>query len=251
MKKVLKVISISLALVTACSAFAFAAGDGSSTVGGKTKTLKVKQKKGTVKTNGKATEKAWKKAGVIKSGAFTWGTDDDMMAAKTKKISGNVAKIGACKLLWDKKGIYIYIDVKDNTPYDDKFAGVTSVDSVEYHFDMANKKNNAYMGKNDVQYCFTRTGRLNGWGEMNTNGFRSSRNSKSINNKKKGYKQEIYVRCDWHGVTSFKKGMKVGFDLQINDALKKNTQVTRRHIVWNSIDNAWNNPATMGTLILS
>ena len=251
MKKAIKVISISLALMTACTALAFAAGDGTSTVGGKTKTLQVKKRSSKVKIDGKNKDKAWKKATSIKSSAFTYGLDKDMNAGKTSsKFPKDVAKISACKLLWDSKGIYVFMNIKDTTPYDDTFAGIYNSDSVEYHFDMKNKKSTAYMGKNDVQYIYSRKGNLGGWGEQNSNGFKSSKNSKTIDKKAKGYQQEIYVRCDWHDVTSFKKGNKVGFDLQINDALHKNSNTTRRHIVWNSVDNAWTNPATMGTLIL-
>lgn len=213
------------------------------------KTLNVNRKKGKIVLDGKAKEKAWDNATVIKNSDFSWGLDSDVKQFKTKSMdtakSEDIAEISSCKMLWAPNGFYIYMKVKDTTPYtaDDKLD-----DSVAYYFDMTNKKATAYSGINDVNYTLSRNGRIGGWGELNSRGFKGS--SVSVDKGKDGYTQEIFVACDWHGVESLKKGGKVGFDLQIYDMLKEEFEAVTRHIVWNSIDLAWTNPATMGTLVL-
>jgi len=219
------------------------------------KPITVAKAKGRIKIDGKATEKDWKKAknlaslangrmGVVSNGK-------DMSAWKRNiPLTSKMAKVKVWKLLWNSKGLYSYIEVADKTKCAQVAStGPTNSDSVEYHIDAANKDRTSYVDKNEAQYRLMRNGKtVSGWGSWDRNAFKANAKGSQTNT---GYKQEVMIQWKNHGIKSQKVGKKVGFDLLVNDAVKKKGEQVRTYVtIWNSWNEAWENPSTMGTLIM-
>ena len=240
MRKTLKVIGFSMMMVFLLSVGVAAEGNGSGSL--KKPAIKVTKASGTIRIDGKATEASWKKAPNLYK---TMNTEIITATTKTTtKFPANSAKITTLKYLWDAKAIYVFMTVADKTSSVNAIEAYNQ-DSIEYHIDVKNCKRTAYNGKCEGQYRMNRKAAVSGWGYFNRAGFVSS--AKSINGSS-SYTQEVKIRFDWHGVSSLKKGAKIGFDIQVNDAINN---VRTYQIVWNSLDNAWSNPSTMGTLIFN
>lgn len=240
MRKSLKVIGLSMMMVFLFSVAGFAANDNES-AHLKKKPITVKKLVGKIKIDGKSKDKAWKSAKNVAKGIDTLIYTSSK--ARTKKFPADAAKVTTLKYLWDSKGVYAFITVSDKTPSTTAFE-VTANDAVEWHIDAKNCKRASYNGKCDGQYRLSRSGVISSFGYINRSGFKS--NSKAVNGKT-SYSQEIKIRVDWHGVKSLSKGKKVGWDIQVNDGIN-NTRTYQ--LVWNSLDNAWTNPSTMGTLVM-
>lgn len=248
MKKLVKAASlvVASALVLTFALTAFAAGDGKSQL--KMPTLKIAKVSKAIKIDGKANDKAWAKCKNLASlmGSGHYMDQSKSPAVIMKGIPAGAAKVKVLKILWDPKALYVYIQIADNTPYEDP-THVSNSDSVEYHIDAKNLDKTAYNpnSKNEGQYRLTRQGFITGWGSFSRAAFKVD--SKCIATAS-GYQQEIKIRWANHGISKMTKGKKIGFDIQVNDATAA-ASGRRYSIVWNSEDNAWTNPATMGTLL--
>jgi len=161
-----------------------------------------------------------------------------------------MAKVKVCKLLWNKTGLYCYMEVADKTKCLYKTGAVEiNSDSIEYYIDAANKDRKSYGNdNNEEQYRLDRGGKQTPSGShAETPGQKAFLiDSKSISTSD-GYQQEILIRWDSHNLKKVKKGNKVGFDIQVNDAVD---HVRKTQVIWNSWDEAWFNPSTMGTIRL-
>jgi len=248
MLKFVRVMSIVLALVFLSSGTVFGVA-----LSYKMPALKVVKTTVAMKMDAKTLEKAWAKAPNVASTMNHW----EVTASKkwqTTKPAG-AASVSTLKYLWDSKNIYVYIVVKDLQNYTGS-VGPTDFDAVEYHIDAKNCDRSSYNGKCDAQYRFSRPYKrangkiytdISGWGAYNQAAFKV--NSKCVGTAT-SYTQEVKIVLAHHGVATTSKGKKIGFDIQVNDA-SPSTVGRKFQIVWNSMDNAWINPSTMGTLIMN
>ncbi|MEI6601874.1 MAG: sugar-binding protein [Clostridia bacterium] len=247
MKKLARIMSIVLALVFLSSGTILAEA-----LSLKKASIYVVKTTVSMKMDGKTYEKSWSKAPNVAS------TMSHTIVTATKKVvkgtPAGAAKVNTLKYLWDSKNIYVLISIKDLENYTGSI-GPTDFDSVEYHIDAKNCDRSSYNGKCDAQYRLARpykrsNGRtytdVSGWGAYNAPAFRV--NSKSVGTSTY-YTQEVKIVLSHHGVSSLKAKQKVGFDIQVNDASPV-TAGRRFQIVWNSLDNAWISPKSMGTLIM-
>ncbi len=257
MKKTSRIIALVVALGCAFSAVSMAAGDGTSHMGKKAKN--VKKAAGKIKIDAKSKDKAWKKATSFKATDFVWavgsGEGVGMALGKSavKKITSKdtkakkIAYPKTLKVTWDKSWLYVYMEVSDKTqqnifPYNDY-----NTDSVEYYID-AKDTNKALTdaNKSAAQYTLARNGKgYTGWGSKNLARWKKSVKTKDT---KAAYTHEVKIKFSDHGVANMKVGKKIGFDIQINDSTTGKTR--DYNVVWNSLDNAWTNAATMGTIKL-
>lgn len=249
MKKTLRIAGLALAgmflfsSVTSMAGTAKFAGNGTAKRG--MASIKVTKASGTMKIDGKAKEKSWSKAKnyASKVNGYILTKNKTINAKKTSKM----ATVKTFKLLWNSKGLYCFMQVNDKTKSMNASGSPTDSDSIEYHID-ANYLRRTSFGsdKNDAQYRLARDGKtVSGWGSYNRNAFKSNAKGSTTASS---YQQEIMIRWDNHNAKNVKKGKKVGFDIQVNDAV---SNARTYQIVWNSWDNAWVNPSTMGTIILN
>jgi len=250
MLKFVKVLSVVMAIAFLSTVSVFAAETALQY--GKSP-ISVVKASAALKMDGKALEASWKKAPNLNK------TIDHYKITATgawKKLpAAGVASVTTLKYLWDTKNIYCFITVKDTTNYTAGAINVLNIDAVEYHLDAKNSDRISYSGKNDAQYRFSRPYKrangqtytdVSGWGSYNAPQFKN--NCKSIGTSTT-YTQEIKIPLATHGVATLKKGQKIGWDIQVNDATAQKAGRTYQ-LVWNSKDNAWTNPSTMGTLIM-
>lgn len=257
MKKTSRIIALVVALGCAFSAVSMAAGDGTSQLNKKVKNVKKATSK--IKIDGKAKEKAWKKAAQIKKSECVWAVGDasgnGMAAGKSsaKKFTNSdlngrkVAYPKTLKITWDKSWLYVFFDVSDTTQHNVFPYTHYNTDAVEYYVDVQNTdKPLTDFNKSAAQYTLARNGKgYSGYGSKNLTRWKKSIVSKET---KKGYTQEVKIKFSDHGISNMKAGKKIGFDFQINDSMEG--KIRDNHIVWNSLDNAWSNAATMGTIKL-
>ena len=247
MLKFARVFSVVLAVVFISSATVFAVD-----LSLKKAPLYVVKATGTMKMDAKMSEASWKKATNVAS-----SIDRTIITATKAVVKGTpagAAKVTTLKYLWDSKNIYCFIVVKDSQNYT---ASVNAIDfdAVEYHIDAKNCDRSSYNGKCDAQYRLSRPYKrangktytdVSGWGAYNAAAFKV--NSKSIGTAT-NYTQEVKIVLSHHGVATLKAKQKIGWDIQVNDAKVAKAGRTYQ-LVWNSLDNAWVNPSTMGTLIM-
>ncbi|MEI6601876.1 MAG: sugar-binding protein [Clostridia bacterium] len=247
MKRFAKVISVVLAIVFLSAGTAFAEA-----LSYKMPALYVVKTTVAMKMDAKTLESSWKKATNVYATMKHWETTATKKWTKVKPAGA--ASVSTLKYLWDSKNIYVYIVVQDPKNYTGSIQPV-DFDAVEYHIDAKNCDRASYNGKCDAQYRLSRPYKrangktytdVSGWGAYNAAAFRV--NSKSIGTTT-SYTQEVKIVLAHHGVATLKAKQKVGFDIQVNDASPV-TAGRRFQIVWNSMDNAWINPSTMGTLIM-
>ena len=247
MLKLVRVFSIAIALAFLVTGSAFAEA-----LSYKMPSLYVVKTKVAMKMDAKTLESSWKTAANVATTMNHWETTATKKWTKVKP--SGAASVSTLKYLWDAKNIYVFIVVKDLQNYTGDINPV-SFDSVEYHIDAKNCDRTSYNGKCDAQYRLSRPYKrangktytdVSGWGAYNAAAFRV--NSKCIGTSS-SYTQEVKIVLAHHGVATLKAKQKVGFDIQVNDASPV-TAGRRFQIVWNSMDNAWINPSTMGTLIM-
>jgi len=217
------------------------------------KPIYVVKTKVTMKMDAKTSEAAWKKAPNVAS-SINHYIVTATGAVKTGSPPDGT-KVTTLKYLWDAKNLYCFIKVKDPQNYTGSISP-TDFDSVQYSIDAKNCNKSTYNGKCDASYTLSRPfKRANGqpysevwgWGEtVQMAAFK--KNSKSIGTAS-NYTQEVKIVMSLHGVATLKAKKKIGWDMQINDATVAKAGRTYQ-LVWNSLDYAWVNPSTMGTLIL-
>lgn len=248
MLKFTRVLSIIMVIAFLSSATVFA-----EVLTLKKKAITVTKATGTIKLDGKDREYSWKKARNMAS------TINHTIITRTKAVvngqPAGCAKVTTLKYLWSKKALYVFITIKDKTLYSKGFESI-QFDSVEYHIDAKNCDRASYNGICDEQYRLSRPYKgtdkkihtdVTRWGKVNIiPAF--TKNSKSIGTST-SYTQEVKIVLAHHGVANLKAKQKVGFDIQINDATATKAGRTFQ-LIWNSLDNAWINPSTMGTLIM-
>ena len=144
---------------------------------------------------------------------------------------------GVGKVLWDENNLYLFIKVKDNN-LSKKNSDAYQQDSVEIFIDEKNNKSVEYM-KDDTQY------RINYENEFSFLGNPSKIKSTSVITKD-GYNIEVMIPFQ---TIKGKSGIKIGFDLQINDdsGSGKRDSIAK----WNDPTNeSYRNTSGFGTLIL-
>ena len=247
MLKIVRVLSVAIALAFLVSGTAMAEA-----LSFKMPSLYVVKSTVAMKMDGKSLESSWKKATNVATTMKHWETTATKKWTKVKP--SGAASVTTLKYLWDAKNIYVFIVINDLKNYTGSIIP-TDFDSVEYHIDAKNCDRTSYNGKCDAQYRLARPYKrangktytdVSGWGAYNAAAFRV--NSKSIGTSS-SYTQEVKIVLSHHGVATLKAKQKIGFDIQVNDASPV-TAGRRFQIVWNSMDNAWINPSTMGTLIM-
>lgn len=197
--------------------------------------------------DGKATERDWKEtknyASDVNGYILSKTMDRGIMFDKNK-----MAKVKVFKMLWNKKGLYCYMKVDDKTRSGDPAGDPLNSDCIEYYIDANNLKRESYgRDKNEAQYRFCRDGKIvTRW---NTPFERSSnlKNDRIGKDNEIYYTQEVLIRWSGIGATKAEKDRKIGFDIQVSDAVKNNRTY---QIVWNSWDHPWEDPSTMGTVKL-
>ena len=181
---------------------------------------------------------------VIKKGSPALSFDDATWnTANTVKIgvvSGLTQASGEAKVLWDEKALYVYATVKDSDINTDNM-NAWEQDSIEVFIDENNAKKEAYEG-DDKQY------RIGCNNEPSFNGVKC----KPVYLKSEarlvdgGY--EIVASFAWTDVKPV-SGMKIGFDLQINDADKSAKRLGT--INWyDETGSGWSKPCVFGTVSL-
>jgi hypothetical protein len=180
------------------------------------------------------------------------GTMDDAYKASTvivpeSKNSGvvdNAADLAAkIYTAYDKEGLYVFVEVSDDTVDDSRSQSPWNDDSVEVYIDGGNEKAAAY-DSNDTQFVFS----------VNKKSFASTRErldgvEQMFVLGEKGYTAEIKIPWANVGVTDVAAGKKIGFEVELND---DDDGVDRDgKLAWNADkDQCWTDPSYFGVLEL-
>ncbi len=141
---------------------------------------------------------------------------------------------------WDEVYLYIGVRVMDPNRHNDSYL-TWQDDSVEVYLDGDFSRGTAY-DEHDIQY----------WLEYETNALTVTYgmpiNAKhAIMTTENGYTAELAILWEDIRITP-RPGMKIGFDLGINDDDDGNDRDA--HYMWNGNDNNWTDTSAFGTLIL-
>jgi len=178
-------------------------------------------------------------------------TVDDVWA-KAPAGSINKVSVGALpadvagtqwRALYDNTYLYVLVEVKDNTKFNDSGTSWWDDDVVELFLDANNSKGASYDGVNDYQLAFRYNDGLVkvGTGGMNTSGINFAMASKSD-----GYTLE--VRIPWSSIgTTPAVGKAIGFEVSVDDddnGGARDAQVS----AFSTTGTAYQTPSVFGTV---
>ncbi len=185
---------------------------------------------GAAKIDGKIDD-AWKKAPMLK----VVKPVDGIVQIEEKDMATATVQV-----MYDQDTLYALWQVTDDK-LSDGGADPWEHDSVELFLDQDNKKSSVY-DDNDGQYRVNFKGLMSGQGTGYNKDFCKAATAKTEN----GYIVEMALKITH---VKLKSGVKMGFDLQVNDDAGDGSRSAVAKW-YNDEDDSWENASTFGTLIL-
>jgi hypothetical protein len=161
--------------------------------------------------------------------------------------SGDADLSATFRALWDRTGLYLLVEVRDDTRVNDSTQRYDD-DGVEVYLDVGNKKLDIF-GATDYQYYFS-------YGENRAVESKHNAHHRGIRfatrDTREGYRMEI--RLSWATLSTVApplagRATRLGLDVHVND---DDNGVTRDHkMAWHAIaDNSYESPRRFGTITL-
>lgn len=165
----------------------------------------------------------------------------------TKSVVDNSDNEAFFSATWDATNLYVGVEVIDKNLHNDGTSAPHLDDGVEIYFDADNSKANSYDGSNDYQFFLPYNSTIA------TAGPNSISDVTGINyitkQTDKGYNLEVSIPWATLRLERAIDGIKVGFDIAINDD-DDGADTREGQIVWAGTESNWQNASAWGTLTL-